>query len=50
MINNYTREAILPTVVEKMVMRQIKLERRINALTELNRQILELLSQEPVSR
>jgi hypothetical protein len=50
MINNYTREAILPTVVEKLVMRQIKLERRIGALTELNRQILELLSQEPVSR
>jgi hypothetical protein len=28
MINNYTREAILPPVVEKLVLRQVKLERR----------------------
>jgi hypothetical protein len=50
MVNNYTREAILPTVVEKLVMREIKLERRVNALVDLNRKILELLSQEPVAR
>lgn len=50
MINNYTREAILPAVVEKLVMRQVKLERRITALMELNTKILELLSQEPVGR
>ena len=48
MINNYTREAILPAVVEKLVMRQIKLERRMAGLMELNTKILELLSQEPV--
>ena len=50
MISNYTREAILPAVVEKMVMRQVKLERRVNALMDLNHKILELLSKEPVSR
>jgi hypothetical protein len=50
MINNYTREAILPAVVEKLVLRQIRLERRVNGLMELNTRILELLSQEPVGR
>ena len=50
MINNYTREAILPAVVEKLVMRQIKLERRMNALMDLNTKVLELLSQESVTR
>jgi hypothetical protein len=50
MINNYTREAILPPVVEKLVHRQIVLEHRFNALLELNQKILELLSEEPVAR
>ena len=44
MINNYTREAILPPVIEKLVSRQIRLERRFNALVGLTEQLLELLS------
>ncbi len=44
MINNYTREAILPPVVEKLVERQILLERRITALQGLIEQMLEALS------
>ena len=47
MINNYTREALLPPVVERLVMRQIKLERRFEALLGLTQQALELLSQDP---
>jgi hypothetical protein len=46
MINNYTREAILPHVVERLVMRQIKLEKRLQALVEFNQKLLELLSEE----
>ena len=47
MINNYTREAVLPPVVEKLVMRQVKLERRFEALLGLTEQVLELLSTDP---
>lgn len=47
MINNYTREAILPPVVETIVMRQIKLEKRFDALMGLTQQLLELLSTDP---
>lgn len=46
MVNNYTREAILPQVVEKLVMRQIKLEKRMQALVEFNQRLLELLSED----
>ena len=46
MINNYTREAILPPVIEKLVSRQIRLELRFNALVGLTEQLLELLSQQ----
>ena len=46
MINNYTREAILPPVIEKLVARQIRIERRFNALVGLTEQLLELLSQQ----
>jgi hypothetical protein len=46
MINNYTREAILPPVVEKLVHRQILLERRVQALVDFNRELLELLSRQ----
>jgi hypothetical protein len=45
MINNYTREAILPPVVEKLVERQILLERRIIAMQKLIESTLEVLSQ-----
>ena len=47
MINNYTREAILPPVVESIVMRQVKLEKRFDALLGLTQQLLELLSTDP---
>ena len=49
MINNYTREAILPPVVEKLVQRQVRLEHRFESLLELTQALLELLSQEPES-
>jgi hypothetical protein len=49
MINNYTREAILPPVVEKLVLRQVKLERRFEAMLSLTNDLLELLSTEPES-
>ena len=44
MINNYTREAILPPVVEKIVQRELVLERRMNALENLLARTLEVLS------
>ena len=47
MINNYTREAILPPVVEKVMLRQLKLERRMESLLGLTQQILETLSTDP---
>jgi hypothetical protein len=46
MINNYVREAVLPPIVEKMVMRQIKLERRFDAMVNLFEHVLETLSQD----
>jgi len=48
MINNYTREAILPPLVESIVQRQMKTERRLQALVHLTEKILENLSSEPV--
>ena len=44
MINDYTREAILPPVVEKIVHRQLLQDRKIDALLHLTEQILETLS------
>ena len=49
MINNYTREALLPPVVEKLVRRQMLLEKRLEAHLHLTERILEALSAEPVS-
>ena len=49
LINSYTREAILPPVVEKLVHRQVILEKRLSALLHLTEQILETLSSEPAS-
>lgn len=46
MINSYTREAILPPVIEKLVQRQVLLEKRVEALVHLTEQILEALSHE----
>lgn len=45
MINNYVREAILPPVVEKLVHRQILLEKKLDALLHLQEKMLEALSQ-----
>jgi len=50
MINNYTREALLPPIVEKIVRRQVLLEKRLEAVVHLTERILETLSSEPVSR
>lgn len=47
MINNYTREAILPPVVERLVYRQVVLEKRYNALSGMVEKMLELLSRDP---
>jgi hypothetical protein len=49
MINNYTREAILPPIVEKLVERQVVLERHVAALERLLETTLEVLSQPNVS-
>jgi hypothetical protein len=46
MINNYVREAILPPVVERLVERQMKLELRLEALLNMNRELLEVLSED----
>ena len=46
MINNYTREAILPPVVERLVARQVALEKRFEAMEALTERMLELLSSE----
>ena len=48
MINNYTREAILPPVVEKLVQRQLVLEKRVEALVHLMEHLLEALSSKVV--
>lgn len=45
MINNYTREAVLPPVVEKIVRRQVVTEKRIEALVHLMESMLEVLSE-----
>ena len=44
MINNYTREAILPPIVERLVHRQVVLERRQEALLHLLEHAFEALS------
>ena len=48
MINNYVREAVLPPIVEKLVRRQIVLEKRMEALVHLQETVLEVLSTETV--
>jgi hypothetical protein len=50
MINNYTREALLPPIVEKIVQRQVILEKRLEALVHLNEKVLETLSMTPAER
>ena len=48
MINNYTREAILPPVVERLVERQVLLEKRLHSMERLLENMLETLSLETV--
>jgi hypothetical protein len=50
MINSYTREAILPPVVERLVEREVMLERKVQALERLLEQTLEILSQGSLER
>ncbi len=49
MINNYTREAILPPVVEKLVHRQVLMEKRIEAMEGLIQGMLDVLSTGPIA-
>jgi hypothetical protein len=44
MINNYTREAILPPVIERLVEKHVLLERRVGALEGMIEEMLEALS------
>jgi len=44
MINNYTREAILPPLVESLVARQVVQDKKIEALVHLVEQLFESLS------
>lgn len=46
MINNYTREAILPPLVESIVRRQVMQDKKIDALVHLVEQLFECLSQD----
>lgn len=48
MISNYTREAILPPVVEKIVARQIALEKRLDQTVDLIESMLQMMSENPV--
>ena len=48
MINNYTREALLPPVIERLVHRQVRLEHRVEALEKFIAQMLETLSTAPI--
>lgn len=45
MISNYTREAILPPIVEKLVQRQVTLEHHMGAMVSMIERMLELLSE-----
>ena len=49
LIHDYVREALLPPVVEKLVHRQVVLEKRLTALLHLTEKILETLSADPVA-
>ncbi len=44
MINNYTREAILPPLVESLVKRQVEQDKKIEALVHLVEHLFESLS------
>ena len=46
MISNYTREAILPPVVEKIVARQITVEKRLDEVVHLIEAMVQALSED----
>lgn len=46
MINNYTLEALLPPIVEKLTRRQMLLERRLDLLVQLLEDALERIGEE----
>jgi hypothetical protein len=45
MINNYTLEALLPPIVEKISKRQLLLERKVDLLVGLLEEALERISE-----
>ncbi|MFT5079505.1 MAG: putative NAD(P)/FAD-binding protein YdhS [Bacteroidia bacterium] len=49
MINNYTREAILPPVIEKLVERQVAADKRFRALETLMENVLATLSEDAMA-
>ncbi len=49
MINNYTREAILPPLVEALVRRQVIQDKKIAALVHLVEHLFEELSSDPAT-
>jgi tRNA uridine 5-carbamoylmethylation protein Kti12 len=46
MINNYTLEALLPPVVEKITKRQLMMERKLELLVKLLEEALERISED----
>jgi len=44
MINNYVREAVLPPVVERILQRQMRIERRVDSVVNLIEKMLDTLS------
>jgi hypothetical protein len=49
MISNYTREALLPPVVEQIMRRHLTLEHRVDALERFLEKMLDALSIDPVA-
>lgn len=47
MINNYTMEALLPPIIEKVMRRQVILEKKHEMTMKLLEQVLEILSDHP---
>jgi hypothetical protein len=50
MISNYTREAVLPPIVEKLVQRQVTQEHRMDKMVKLIERMLEVLSEQQAGK
>jgi hypothetical protein len=50
MINSYVREALLPPIVERIVARQLRQEKRLHAMEDLLKDVLEALSSPPAKQ